>query len=551
MKKITRFFSAAAAAALALTAAASSMAVFASDSDINLMAVPQPSGHYDGSITLASSDAKNSSIGGRTFRLYRIFNAAVGGERNIAYQIYDDAVRQAIVDTFHEGEDVGDYFDTVLINDVKDSEEDPEALQQLAKNLLKAVQGAENTTTEYKDVTVPPGSDEVVVDNLKYGYYLIEDMTEANNRTVVAALALTTTKPTATVKVKLTQPTVNKYFDDDRSDWNDDTQRPNSKSIGDTVNYKIVAVVPETTGYKTYRYSIVDILSPGLTLSGAEPVVEIYSPDKVKRNDVTVTKGTDYSYSSNNLGDDGTRISFTFTNIKAEKFRANDLIVITYTATVNENAVIGGAGNPNSVMLQYSNNPSVDNSVAETPQQIIKTYVFNLEITKIVAGASDYLLAGAEFKISREKSPSGTEYAVIDASGKVTRWTDNEGEASTIVTGRDGKAKVVGLGAGTYSLTETKAPAGYNKLDRPISITITPTYNDTGSLTDLKATVNGSEVTSADKKTVPVTVENAGGPPLPETGGMGTTLIYVIGAALAVGAAVLLVARRRMRSGDM
>ncbi|MCH5210548.1 MAG: SpaH/EbpB family LPXTG-anchored major pilin [Oscillospiraceae bacterium] len=566
MKKITRFLSIIPAAVLVLTVVLSTLALAA---EIMPMAIPQPEGTYPGSITLTSPDDA-VSIEGKKFRIYRIFDAAYNSsastDQKLAYRIYSEDVRKFLKEQFA----MPNATDPELVDAIRTLENKSDAnqleLQVFASKLLDVVK--ESNTVEYVDATSNDAKS-YTVSNLKLGYYLIQDTspTEGENA-VIATLELTTTQPSADVMLKLSRPTIEKFFDPipGLSSWTDDTKDSNSLSIGDSVNYKIVSKIPETRGYDTYNYMITDTLSNGLTLdeSSIKVIIAKKESDTVyEQYGKDLVKSTDYSYSKRSMGNNGTYMTFTFGNIK--NYPTGYYIIVTYSATLNANAVVGETGNSNTVYLEYSNNPSDGESKTSTPPQTVKSYTFALDITKAVAGAHDYVLEGAKFKLYRtgtnESDGTPKQYVKLN-NNKVSGWTTGTGDdadAAVIVTNSSGKAMISGIEEGTYFLEETEAPPGYNKLKSPIKIVITATYDNDGdgSIKSLTATIDGQlqEAMKEDPKnginknsTIPIMVENAGGPPLPETGGVGTTVIYVIGAILAVGAAILLVAKKRMSS---
>lgn len=580
MKRITRILSIIPAAVLMLTIILSS---FATAAEIMPLAVEQTGSGYKGSIKLTSPDLANS-IEGRTFRVYRIFDATLGSgdySGTVAYRIYDDSVRTALVSMFFDGDEIKDHLDTELINEVlklKDNVDKTSKLQELAGKLYDEV---EKSTSKVEYVQKTATDDELLIDNLKLGYYLVVDRTAGSDK-VIAAFALDTTDPDVEIEMKMGRPTIEKWFDNDKTNlnsadsWDDDTRYANSASIGDIINYKIVSTVPDTTGYTEYTYTITDTLSAGLTLitqnddgEAVKPVVTL-----VKSDDTPVrvlVEGDDYTYGFRN-----NKLTFTIDGIMS--YPKDYKIVITYSARLNENAVVGGGGNTNTASLLYSNNPRVDSSSANTPPETLTTYTFELDITKTALNADDYFLPGAEFKLYRitGNSPEKRQYAEFDESGKLTGWTEELADGngwssdsntvttagSTIITDKNGKALIKGIEEGVYYLEETKAPAGYTKLTKPVKIEFIATYDDetnpkklvslTAKINDKEPAINALAENIADginaNAIIPLTVENAGGPPLPETGGMGTTLIYVIGAILAVGAGVLLVAKKRMGS---
>lgn len=205
-------------------------------------------------------------------------------------------------------------------------------------------------------------------------------------------------------------------------------------------------------------------------------------------------------------------------------------IVIEYTATLNQNAVIAGEGNPNETWLDYGNNQ-------HTEHDKTITYTWSFDVLKYGNGDETKPLKDAQFVLLNKDK---TKVATI-VNGKLTGWVDvpaqNDAwpENTTLTTGEDGKINIADLDADTYYLREIKAPAGYNKLADDVEVKIAPIASEGGKTMTL----------------APVTakVNNQSGTELPSTGGMGTTLFYVLGSILVLGAAVLLITKRRMSVG--
>ena len=275
-------------------------------------------------------------------------------------------------------------------------------------------------------------------------------------------------------------------------------------------------------GYDTYTYIVNDTMSAGLTFN----------------NDVAVTIDG-VAYTDFTVAQNGQSFTITFNNFISQKANAGKAIVITYSATINENALTTDK-ETNTVNLEYSNNPNDSESKGETPESIVYVYDFDIVIDKYTGDeATGTRLAGAKFVL---KNASG-KYYYYNESAKKVEWKDALSEATEVTTDQSGVAKFKGLDSGTYYLHETEAPAGYNLLKEDVTVTITATYGDDGQITSSSATsANNGQYQQVQK------IENKSGATLPSTGGMGTTLLYIIGAILVVGAGVLLVARRRMHS---
>lgn len=341
----------------------------------------------------------------------------------------------------------------------------------------------------------------VSVSGLPLGYYFVTSSTGA-------LCNLTTTNPTVTIHDKNDIPFVK--VDDQES-----------VDVGQIVNYTITGKVPDYTGFKTYTYLITDTMSEGLTF----------------KKDVKVTVGgTDVTSACTvNYDVDGNANKFTV-SIPVMSYTIGAEIKVTYSAVVNEKAV--AKIEKNHAVLKYSNDPTNDHSSIETPPEIETVYSAKIVIDKYETGKEDTKLAGATFILYKEVTTGEGEAAVTSKlyykwndTDKKVEWVTDKTQATSKTTDSNGAASFDGLADGTYYLEETAAPAGYNLLDNPVSVT-----------------VNGANVTAADLSSLTVTekVANNTGSLLPATGGTGTTVFYVIGAALALGAVVLLVTRRRM-----
>ena len=257
----------------------------------------------------------------------------------------------------------------------------------------------------------------------------------------------------------------------------------------------------------------------------------------------------------------GTSLTITFENLLAATSGGNkltinrsDKIMVHYTATLNENSLIG-LDNPdqNKVSITYSNNPNT-NDKGNTNEVDVDVYTFELDIKKVDSINHDKVLSGAEFILYRTISDV-TTYAKAEqnANGvyKVSGWVADRKDATTFVTGEDGMLKVSGLKAGGFYVEETQAPSGYNKLTDPMAVWIQVQGDKLKSteagVEKVTASVGNAAVSvNAGAGIVTAVVENAGGTVLPSTGGIGTTIFYIVGGFLVCGAAVLLITKKRM-----
>lgn len=393
----------------------------------------------------------------------------------------------------------------------------------------------------------PDTNGNVSVDNLPLGYYFVKSSTGV-------LCNLTTTNPEVTIHDK------NEEAPFEKTDNKDDVE------IGETVNYTIKGKVPSTEGYKTYVYKVSDTMSAGLTFDSTTLKVTIGGQTLIKDVDYTVTfKGPngqteDFILDIKMLNDDG-----------SAKYNFGEEIVITYSAVVNENAI--ATVEKNNAKLVYSNDPNSDTTGEKKDEE----YVYSAQIKINKTDDENKALAGAKFVLRREaenSTPENPVYeyykytdATADSPAKV-EWVSDQKIATPKVTDKDGHAAFVGLKKGEYELVEIEAPNGYNLLDKPVEVEVTAatapvgeggtgtpvlsqTMDKDGNVTDetLMAGVTVAEQNTTVLTSVADVVNNAG-TLLPSTGGIGTTIFYIAGGVLLVGAVVLLIAKRRTSGVD-
>ncbi len=422
----------------------------------------------------------------------------------------------------------GDYSDGVLSNvkwGANGQETVGTAVSDAILTELEAVDAnASNSDklaiiTKYANLTGTPfkTSTSDTISELPAGYYLIKDAegSQEGENGVYTTYVVKVVGGSVTITRKVAVPTVEKEVND------------TVFNIGETITYTLTGTLPSNYGdYKTYTYIFHDTLSTGLTADKDSVKVTL---DTAEGTDIT--NMFDITYEGNVL-------TVSCKNLKTNaNITASSKIIVTYNAVLNENAVIGGTGNDNKVYLEYSNDPNWNGDptdpttpppTGDTPEKDKVVYTFDLPVFKY-DGANNKGLAGAKFSL-------------YDSTGAIVKLTakdnnvykvDPNGTVTEITTDETGLFTIEGLKDGTYTLTEVKAPEGYNSV-----ADITVVIAEDGTIT-----MNGSTITQ-------VKVENNAGSTLPETGGMGTTLFYVFGAILMVGAAVLLVTKRRMNMAE-
>lgn len=545
-----------------------------------------------GSITIKNND--NVHVADKTFNAYKILDVKTYTASSVVYTV-PDALKDFYKARYTLKGDEGDFDAQVVANIAEETDLFAFAADALAA--AKAAGIAPGTATAGSDAT------SVTIDNLPLGYYVVEDV---GAEKPISALILDATNPSVEVAIKADMPTIDKKIDGNEDTDNSTTGlvENNNAAVGDKVPYVLTSKVPDMTGYKKYFFVVTDTLSKGLTFN-KDVAITVGSKKLVKDTDFTVT-ATD--------NDDGTTsVEIVFKNfIQYKELKGEDdsvlaetgsVITITYSATVDEDAVIGVAGNPNKVILTYSNNPNAEangdptnsdkpteeSPVGKTPEKVTRTYVTAIELIKVDPQGNR--LTGAEFKIEGTKlntvlvrtdvyteSEDGTYWKLKDGSYTTddptsadmdqskyestdTKYTKSvqtstikksENVTYTATVGADGVLRFEGLSAGTYTITEIKSPSGYNLLKDPVTVTIrwtAPTAPDT----QCTWTYTGTDTEGEGENTVNtnhVTITNQSGTELPSTGGTGTTIFYVLGSILVLGAGVLLVVKKRMGTKD-
>lgn len=370
------------------------------------------------------------------------------------------------------------------------------------------------------------------------GYYLLKDK-DAVTGDDAATLFIVQVNGPVTVNRKANKPTFEKKVKDvndstgDKSDWQDSADY----DVNDEVPFQLTATLPtneaDFAAYKTYKLVFHDQQSAGLTFNKDSVVV--------KYGDQTL--GTD-SYTLETPATDNDTFDITITDAKTVKDADGSAITVAtggkftveYTSTLNENAVIGAAGNPNEASLEFSNNPNVggEGNTGKTPTDKVIVFTYQLDINKTFNGGTPDDNDLPEFMLYKFDSATND-------------YTTNVGKVGITKTA-DGKytASFKRVDDGKYKLVETKTPAGFNTAD-PTLFGITAEHDvesDNPQLTVLKINTTAGNTTAG---TVVADVVNQRGSNLPSTGGMGTVLLYVAGIAVFVlaGATLVMALRRR------
>jgi LPXTG-motif cell wall-anchored protein len=466
----------------------------------------------------------NNAIPEQTYTIYKILDLESYSSKeengketgNFAYKPSSEW------ESFIKGENVKDKYFTFEGEYVSWKENaNPAEFAKLALDYAKQDGSTVKTSTTNTAPAASAGqtTSTVTFDKLSLGYYLVDS-------SVGTLCSLDTTKPTVEIKEKNGVPSVEKKVYNG-TDYDDS----NNANIGDTISFQTTINVKKgATNYKLH-----DEMSNGLKL--IEQVGSSYVSAIAYNNDGTgksnLKKDDDYIITvDSNLN----KFDIDFTKYTDQHTNEEYKIVVVYNAILQSDAVIGNSGNLNKTWLTYGDN----NTETNKSETITKT--FEMKVFKFYKDKNDSNtekgLAGATFKLTKG-SEDANNITFVKTSNK-TATNDvyrvaKKGEAGTVttITSPDsGKFKIQGLGAGTYYLTETKQPAGYNKLSGPVTVVI----DGTGL------------VKVGESEANPVKVENKTGTVLPSTGGAGTTMIYLVGAVLVLGSGVVLATKRRVKN---
>lgn len=480
-------------------------------------------------LTVSTTDAK---FAGKTVNAYKMFSATVSGDGKAVSYTLTDEWKPFFKDSTASG---------LTGNDVTDANVSDKAYdyvskltgKDLAAFATKASNWAQAKTNNIKaaaTATVSTGATNgnytATFNGLDYGYYVVAvpGATLANASGQYATLvSVDRTNVTANIKGDL--PTVDKKVQVDGTG-----KDATDAKIGDTLTFTLTSTIPDMSAYDTYTFKFKDTLSKGLSFKQVE---------SVKVGDTTLTENTDYTVTRPTVTDN--TLTVDMLNFKnKQQANAGKKITVTYTATLNENAVVGGAGNTNSAKIQYSNDPST-NGTGESEPSKVRVFTYGFTVDKYTGDKYDNAatrLAGAEFTLAPKNGTAISFVQVNAGSGtaKAEYRVANAGETgatTTIITPANGKVEFRGLKNGEYTLTETEAPAGYNKLASAIGVKVNG-QNDGTDTTHATVTItynndnNGSNYDQTASNGV-IPVRNKSGVTLPGTGGMGTIAFTVIG----------------------
>ena len=476
----------------------------------------------------------NNSTAGHTYEAYQIFTGDLAtneaGNKVLSNIVWGSGVSEA-------GQTA--LGDAAAKAETLKTEADAKAFAKAVAPYLTTAAGSANTVTDGK----------YVISGLAAGYYLVKDQdgsltgdNDSYTEYIIQVVGNVTATPKSDVpEVQKKVKDINDSTDTTKTDWQDSADY----DIGDSIPFQLKATLADNvSSYTTYKVVFHDTLSKGLTYNND---AKVYI-DGTETNRFTVTATVN--------ADGTTTLTVSCDDVKALGAGNSSVITVEYTAKLNENAVLGSVGNPNEVYLEYSNNPNKseegNNETGETPKDVVIVFTYKTIINKVDSETKP--LTGAAFKL--EKLIKGED-------GAADTWTTVKEFA---VDGTTTSFTFSGLDDGQYKLTETKTPVGYNTID-PIYFVIEATHGETADVPTLKTLnayltdANGNKQTemkdgesvNIDLGTVDLTagsitttVVNKSGSELPSTGGIGTTIFYVLGGVLVLAAVVLLVTKKRM-----
>lgn len=479
-------------------------------------------------LTVSTTDTK---FAGKTVNAYKMFSATVSSDGKAVSYTLTDEWKSFFKDSTASGL-TGNGVTDANVSDkaydyVSGLKNNTSALAAFATKASNWAQNKANNITAGATAKVSAAATDgkyfATFTGLGYGYYVVAvpGATVADTNSKYATLvSVNSTNVNATIKGAL--PTVVK-----KVNGKDDTDA----KIGDTLTFTLTSTIPDMSAYSTYTFNFKDTLSKGLTFKQVDSV-------KVEGANSSLTEGTDYTVTKSETTDN-TLLTVAMKDFKTrQQANAGKTITVTYTATLNEKAAVGGHGNTNSATIQYSNDPS-NGGTGESEPSKVRVFTYGFTVDKYTGDQytdAATRLAGAKFTLA-PKNGDPMSFVQVNAGSATANAVYRVAKAgetgtTTITTPENGKVDFQGLKNGEYTLTETEAPAGYNKLASAIGVKVDG-RNDGTDNTDATVTItynndNGSVYGEHASNGV-IPVRNKSGVTLPGTGGMGTIAFTVIG----------------------
>lgn len=422
-----------------------------------------------------------------------------------------------------------------------------------SKIATKHVTGTAKTFT--KSGEAAPFSYKATLGEADHGYYLVKDTD--NKAAALTSPILKVAGCTVNVEAKGSVPTSTKKIKEDSTDqWGDTADL----DVGQEAPFKLTGTMPSNIAdFTTYKYGFKDFISKGFTLPegfAAKDLTVKIGDKEITPDTVTVTDITDDTHGAEYNG--GKQIEIMFTDLKATAkaagvdLTARSEVTVEYTAKVNEQAVIGGKGNPNKSLVVYQKDVTDGDGLGETPEDEVWAFTYQLDTTKVDSANPETKLKDAQFRLYNSDKTKSAEIK----DNKIVKWVD--GDAGTVITTPEGGVfNIAGLDADTYYLKEIKAPAGYNLptgddayFKFVIAANLTVGDDGKGKIESLTITPGKGQAADGDIPTgkVEMNITNTSGSTLPETGGIGTAIFTVVGLLVMAGAAGAFVWRRKQNS---
>ena len=512
-----------------------------------------------GTITVTSS---NAAFNGKTVDAYKMFDATVAEDGSVGYTLVEDwkgffvtnaktffGKETTITSSSTLDEVSAAAYDYIRSLDAKpDGDNDTDA--DLVAFARKARDWAvTNLSTKKITATASKSGNNYVAsfETVALGYYVLDPQggsTSTERGSDAMLVAVSDAGQTTNIDLKSEYPTVTKTVE---------STNHASAQIGKEITFTLTSKVPDMTEFEDYRFYFTDVLSEGLTFGS---ITGVKVGNQILTDDSTGPDYSENSYSFSHPESNNQKIRVDINNAYTLfQSHKGETITVTYTATVNDNAVEVAVDNPNNAQVNFSTNPDGSGDGSSTPS-IVHTYTFGFEVNKVDDESRP--LADAVFEL---QDANGNAISLIKDETAYRPALTAESGVTQVTTDTTGVLTFKGLAEGTYKLVEVKAPDGYNKLSKPVTITINAEYDQNdGTLVSWSIsvdkgdgqpanTVNGTLPTTG-KPATPATlpefnVENHKGVELPGTGGMGTIAFTVVGVVAVAGGVAWYASRRR------
>jgi len=536
---------------MAMVLGMTSMAAFAAEGDAKTITITSPS-------DLAATDTT-------TYYIYKVFNATSDGtSTNINYtKLSNKSLPLTATDGLSQfnADSAGNihYYTKAAISDETWTEVTDASSISLSAGMISAIGTYVNGDSPVATLTITGPETKGTASLADYGYYYI-------TTTTGTVVTIDSTNPAASVNDKNTIPSVDKKItgisnngtvENGTGTGNED--EIGKGKIGDVVTYEVT--VHAKKGAVNYIFH--DKLSPGLSLEAQSNLSVKVGGSAIAGSNYEVKYWSDTDATNQTDTEAGDNITIRFDNGYLATLTTDTDIVISYQAKINDNAVIASAGNPNTVLLEYGHDPTKTDETEKkeptkkTEEDEATVYTYALALKKVNKAGEPLKDATFQLPFYVKETPAA------DGAYIYAGTTAGTGLVNTLTTPDSGEITIKGVQNVAYTFEETVAPEGYNKLTSTFSITpeVTDSTTTTTSTTiwlDADGNVVDSESSS---KTTSVTytnssmavggfqaVVNLAGTELPSTGGIGTTIFYVVGAILVIGAGVVLITKRRMEA---